>query len=133
LCVCVCFFFFWGGGGAGGGGGAWGGGGSVGGRCWWVGWHAAECGVPCDTVRGCCTCAALGVRYEGDLAMQAGVSYTFGRESNETYGEPLAGVQPVTGYENFNPVRLPCAPRPIILPWWMGKEGGCVCMWVGVG
>jgi len=31
--------------------------------------------------------------YEGDLMAQAGVSYTVGRESNETYGETLNGVQ----------------------------------------
>ena len=31
--------------------------------------------------------------YEGDLMAAAGVSYTVGRESSETYGEPLNGVQ----------------------------------------
>ena len=31
--------------------------------------------------------------YEGDLLAAAGVSYTVGRESNETYGETLNGVQ----------------------------------------
>ena len=31
--------------------------------------------------------------YEGDLMAAAGVSYTVGRESNETYGETLNGVQ----------------------------------------
>ncbi|ELR73779.1 Putative xanthan lyase [Fulvivirga imtechensis AK7] len=32
--------------------------------------------------------------YEGDLMAAAGVSYTVGRESNDTYGENLNGVQP---------------------------------------
>jgi hypothetical protein len=32
--------------------------------------------------------------YEGDLMAKAGVSYTVGRESRETYGEALAGFQP---------------------------------------
>jgi hypothetical protein len=32
--------------------------------------------------------------YEGDLMARAGVSYIIGRESRETYGEPLAGFQP---------------------------------------
>lgn len=31
--------------------------------------------------------------YEGDLMAEAGVSYTVGREANETYGETLNGVQ----------------------------------------
>tara|TARA_R110002020_G_scaffold63170_1_gene168611 strand:+ start:101 stop:1750 length:1650 start_codon:yes stop_codon:yes gene_type:complete len=31
--------------------------------------------------------------YEGDLMASAGVSYTFGRESNDQYGETLNGVQ----------------------------------------
>ena len=31
--------------------------------------------------------------YEGDLMARAGVSYTWGRESIEQYGEPLAGVR----------------------------------------
>lgn len=32
--------------------------------------------------------------YEGDLMAQAGVSYTWGRESSAQYGESLAGVRP---------------------------------------
>ncbi len=39
--------------------------------------------------------------YEGDLMARAGVSYTFGREGIEKYGEPLAGIRlagkPITG------------------------------------
>src|SRR5690606_35762528 len=31
--------------------------------------------------------------YEGDLMAAAGVSYTYGRESNQQYGETLNGVQ----------------------------------------
>ena len=31
--------------------------------------------------------------YEGDLLAGAGVSYSVGRESSQTYGEPLNGVQ----------------------------------------
>jgi hypothetical protein len=44
--------------------------------------------------------------YEGDLMARAGVSYTVGRESMHTYGEPLAGVSyldekvPVSPYDN---------------------------------
>ncbi len=35
----------------------------------------------------------LDATYEGDLLAAAGVSYTVGRESNQTYGETLNGVQ----------------------------------------
>ncbi|HEX4229639.1 MAG TPA: FAD-dependent oxidoreductase [Bryobacteraceae bacterium] len=48
--------------------------------------------------------------YEGDLMAEAGVSYTWGRESTSKYGESLAGVRehtpfhqflvPVNGYDN---------------------------------
>jgi hypothetical protein len=33
--------------------------------------------------------------YEGDLMARAGVSYIVGREGRDTYGEPLAGIQPM--------------------------------------
>jgi hypothetical protein len=38
--------------------------------------------------------------YEGDLMAAAGVSYHVGRESNETYGETLNGVQPTLNVKN---------------------------------
>ncbi len=39
--------------------------------------------------------------YEGDLMAQAKVSYTFGRESTQQYGESLAGVRAVTPSHQF--------------------------------
>lgn len=39
--------------------------------------------------------------YEGDLMAQAGVSYTFGRESSAQYGESLAGFRDRTPYHQF--------------------------------
>lgn len=39
--------------------------------------------------------------YEGDLMAQAGVSYTWGRESSNQYGESLAGVRERTPYHQF--------------------------------
>ena len=39
--------------------------------------------------------------YEGDLMAQAGVSYTWGRESSGQYGEPLAGVRGETPKHQF--------------------------------
>jgi hypothetical protein len=39
--------------------------------------------------------------YEGDLMAQAGVSYTWGRESSAQYGESLAGVRERTPFHQF--------------------------------
>ncbi len=39
--------------------------------------------------------------YEGDLMAQAGVSYTWGREGIDQYGESLAGVRDRTPYHQF--------------------------------
>jgi hypothetical protein len=39
--------------------------------------------------------------YEGDLMAQAGVSYTWGRESSDQYGESLAGVRDRTPKHQF--------------------------------
>ena len=39
--------------------------------------------------------------YEGDLMAQAGVSFTWGRESSAQYGEPLAGVRQETPFHQF--------------------------------
>lgn len=44
--------------------------------------------------------------YEGDLMAQAGISYTFGRESTSQYGEALAGVRAVTPSHQF-PIDIP--------------------------
>jgi hypothetical protein len=39
--------------------------------------------------------------YEGDVMAQSGVSFTYGRESSEQYGESLAGVREKTPYHQF--------------------------------
>jgi hypothetical protein len=39
--------------------------------------------------------------YEGDVMAQARVSYTYGRESQSQYGEPLAGVREKTPFHQF--------------------------------
>lgn len=39
--------------------------------------------------------------YDGDLLVQSGVPYTWGRESRDTYGESLAGVQNVKSQHQF--------------------------------
>lgn len=42
--------------------------------------------------------------YEGDLMARAGVSYTVGRESAETYGERYNGVQVMRGHQFWDPI-----------------------------
>ena len=59
--------------------------------------------------------------YEGDLLAAAGVSYTVGRESSATYGEPLNGVQTRNArYHQFtnriSPYVVPDDPSSGILP-----------------
>lgn len=39
--------------------------------------------------------------YDGDLLAQSGVTYTWGRESEQTYGESLAGVRAITPQHQF--------------------------------
>ncbi|MFT4115749.1 FAD-dependent oxidoreductase [Bradyrhizobium sp.] len=39
--------------------------------------------------------------YDGDLLAQSGVTYTWGRESAQTYGESLAGVRAITPLHQF--------------------------------
>jgi len=46
----------------------------------------------------------LDCSYEGDLMARAGVDYTVGRESNETYGETLNGIQVKLTHQFSHPV-----------------------------
>lgn len=51
--------------------------------------------------------------YEGDLMAKSGVSYTFGRESNQQYGETKNGVQPGPRHQfidGIDPYRIPGDP-----------------------
>lgn len=57
--------------------------------------------------------------YEGDLMAAAGVSYAIGRESNETYGETVDGVQFGTGHQfkvPVDPYVVPGDPDSGLLP-----------------
>lgn len=54
--------------------------------------------------------------YEGDLMAKAGVSYTWGRESTEEYGESLAGVRPVLVHYEIDPYVTPGDPKSGLLP-----------------
>ncbi len=62
--------------------------------------------------------------YEGDLMAQAKVSYTWGRESTEQYGEPLAGVRDRTPEHQFE-VDIPArgAGRPVAARDFIRAEG----------
>jgi hypothetical protein len=58
---------------------------------------ALGCPVAAPTKAGAMTITArvfIDCSYEGDLMARAGVSYTWGRESRDEYGESLAGVRP---------------------------------------
>jgi hypothetical protein len=54
--------------------------------------------------------------YEGDLMAQAGISYTFGREGSEQYGESLAGVREKTPLHQFLLDLSPKDERGALLP-----------------
>jgi len=54
--------------------------------------------------------------YEGDLMAQAGVSYTWGRESAAEYGESLAGVRDRTPFHQFRAAVSPVDSRGARLP-----------------
>jgi len=54
--------------------------------------------------------------YEGDLMAQAGVSYTWGRESSAQYGESLAGVRGETPFHQFQVDLSPYGEGEKLLP-----------------
>jgi FAD dependent oxidoreductase len=55
--------------------------------------------------------------YEGDLMARAGVSYTWGRESRDEYGESLAGVRPNLAVYNVDPYVIPGDAKSGLLPF----------------
>lgn len=69
----------------------------------------------------------LDCSYEGDLMARAGVSYTWGRESMEQYGETLAGVRERCEFHQFG-VPVPARDEqgkllPLVYPGERGKTG----------
>jgi hypothetical protein len=54
--------------------------------------------------------------YEGDLMARAGVTYTYGRESAEQYGESLGGVPPNMAVYPIDPYIVPGNPQSGLLP-----------------
>ena len=55
--------------------------------------------------------------YEGDLMARAGVSYTWGRESRDEYGESLAGVRPNLAVYDIDPYVTPGNAKSGLLPF----------------
>jgi hypothetical protein len=62
--------------------------------------------------------------YEGDLMAKAGVSYTYGRESREQYGESLAGVRPNLIEYDIDPYVKPGDPASGLLPLLQDRKNG---------
>lgn len=54
--------------------------------------------------------------YEGDLMAKSGVSYTWGRESRDEYGESLGGVRPILMRYDIDPCKKPGDPKSGLLP-----------------
>lgn len=88
------------------------------------------CPLPKAQTAGAMTVTAnmfIDCSYEGDLMARAGVSYTFGRESREQYGESLAGVRPHLAVYGIDPFNKPGDPRsgliPLVQDIQLGAEG----------
>ncbi len=62
--------------------------------------------------------------YEGDLMAAAGVSYRVGRESQEEFGEELAGVRPPMEEAPIDPFVEPGNPKSGLLKWVEVDNGG---------
>jgi len=66
--------------------------------------------------------------YEGDLMDMAGVSFTFGREGTNTYGESLNGIRASTPAHQFtvnvDPYVIPGNPASELIPFIQGGTGG---------
>ena len=85
--------------------------------------HAPPDAIGCPTPRPVAPAAlAVSARvfidctYEGDLMAAAGVTYTFGRESCDQYGESLAGVRPNMAVYDIDPFVTPGDPKSGLLP-----------------
>ncbi len=66
--------------------------------------------------------------YEGDLMAMAGVSFTFGREGTNVYGETLNGIRASTPAHQFgvnvDPYVVPGQPASGLLPFVQPGDGG---------
>lgn len=66
----------------------------------------------------------LDCSYEGDLLAMSGVSYTWGRESQEHYDESLAGVRPSLWVHDIDPYLEPGKPESGLIPFIQDRKTG---------
>ena len=81
---------------------------------------ALGCPVAAPTKASALTITArvfIDCSYEGDLMARAGVSYTWGRESRDEYGESLAGVRPNLAVYAIDPYVTPGDAKSGLLPF----------------
>jgi FAD dependent oxidoreductase len=81
---------------------------------------AIGCPVAAPTKANAMTLTAqvfIDCSYEGDLMARAGVSYTWGRESRDEYGESLAGVRPNLAVYAIDPYVTPGDAKSGLLPF----------------
>jgi hypothetical protein len=81
---------------------------------------ALGCPIAAPTKAGAMTITAqvfIDCSYEGDLMARAGVSYTWGRESRDEYGESLAGVRPNLAVYAIDPYVTPGDTKSGLLPF----------------
>jgi hypothetical protein len=75
--------------------------------------------------------------YEGDVMARAGVSYVFGRESRDEFGESLAGAQPPLAVYDIDPYLTPGDRRsglvPLVQPVKIKPEGEADALTMGYG
>ncbi len=62
--------------------------------------------------------------YEGDLMARSGVSYTWGRESSQKYGESLAGVRPSLQVYDIDPYLIPGDPKSGLISFIQNRKIG---------
>lgn len=85
------------------------------------------CPIPEPKQKGAATVRAkvfIDCSYEGDLMAMGGVSYTWGRESREQYGESLAGVRPSLWVYNIDPYVVPGDPTSGLIPFVQDRRIG---------
>ncbi len=81
---------------------------------------ALGCPVAAPTKANAMTITAqvfIDCSYEGDLMARAGVSYTWGRESRDEYGESLAGVRTNLAVYDIDPYVTPGDAKSGLLPF----------------
>ena len=85
------------------------------------------CPIPEPEKRNAITVSAkvfIDCSYEGDVLGMSGVSYTWGRESREHYGESLAGVRPSLWVHDIDPYIEPGNSESGLVPFVQDRKVG---------